>query len=85
MVISKDEEQYAKKTKLDVLKDYSEDENETNEIYLENEEIEDKKDEEYINMLRHIQKNMFQYIEKTSIPVGEFLSLKNIHNFIHQS
>lgn len=85
MVISKDEEQYSKTTKLDVLKDYSEDEAEINENYIEKEEIEDRKDEEYLNMLREIQRNMFKYIEQTSIPMGEFLSLKIIHDFIHKS
>ena len=64
--------------------------NDINDTYVEDKNLEDETDDEeeienqnreyYFQTLNIIQKNMLEYVDQKSLPICEYLSLKNINN-----
>ena len=45
---------------------------------------ESKENDSYKNISIHLQKNIMFYIEKQSLPIGEYLSINKINNYLRQ-
>ena len=67
--------------------------NDINDTYVEDKNLEDETDDEeeienqnreyYFQTLNIIQKNMLEYVDQKSLPICEYLSLKNINNMLY--
>lgn len=65
--------------------DDTEDKNADNyeEIETDEEEIENQNKEYYLQTLNIIQQNMIEYVDKKSLPLCEYLSIKNIEHMLY--